>query len=299
MKSTLVPVKSTTVHDEIDLPGKRPEVKDSGAAGNGTSMGARTRAFRESVAAALATTAARPWSWAVVSCLILGLSGGARYWREFQFYGLSNESRNSPFPLAELPKVVGAWRMDEGMDVPLDPEIARFAGASDHLQRQYTNGKTGETAVVLVVYGLGSVVTLHTPEVCYPAAGYAPVATGSAGKHELKIPGMDKKAIYRQNFFSKSLAGRSEYVESVYSFLHAGDWLPDAATRWKAFRYRPGVFKVQVGRVVADLAPENSASVDLLGEFMREIELRLAADAKASDSAVGPDRKAASGKATN
>ncbi len=189
--------------------------------------------------------------------------------------------------------------MDEGTEAPLDPQIARLAGASDHVTRQYTNTKTGETAVVLVVYGLASVVSLHTPEVCYPAAGFTAVATESAGDHEIKIPGVDKTAIYRQVFYSKSLAGHTEYSEAVYSFRHAGDWLPNAVTRWKSFRYRPGVFKVQIGRTVTDLTTENSPGAELLGEFMREIELRLASDAKAPDSAIGPDRKAAPGKAAN
>ncbi len=292
-------MKSTTVDDVIDVPAKRKDPKSSAESGRVTSMSAQARAFQKSVAAALGNAAATPWSWVAITCLILGISGGVRYWRGSQFYDLSKESRNSPFPLAELPKVVGDWRMDDGMEAPLDPEIARMAGASDHLERQYTNVKTGDTAVVLVVYGLASVVSLHTPDICYPAAGYSAVATESSADHEIKIPGMDKTAIYRQSFYSQAHAGRSAYVEAVYSFRHAGDWLPDAVTRWKAFRYRPGVFKVQIGRTVTDLTTENSASVDLLGEIMRVIELRLATDAKASGSAVGPNPKAAPGKAAN
>ena len=299
MKTTLVPMKSTTVDDLIDVPAKRKEPKSSAEPARQTSVIGRARAFQQRVAAALGTAAATPWSWVVVTCLILGIAGGTRYWREYQFYDINKESRNSPFPLAELPRLVGEWRLDEGLVAPLDPEIARFAGASDHITRQYTNIKNGETAVVLVVYGLASAVTLHTPDVCYPAAGYRVVATESKPDHELKIQGVDKTAIYRQGFYAKSFAGRTEYAEAVYSFRHAGDWLPDAATRWKAFRYRPGVFKVQVGRTVTDLTSENNASVDLLGEFMREIELRLDSDAKAASSAVGPNRQAAVKKAAN
>ena len=278
-------MKSTIVDEVIDVPAKRPEPEISGESGPRTTFSARARAVRESVATALGKAAATPSSWVAITCLILGISGGARYWRGYQFYDLSNESRNSPFPLVELPKVVGAWRMDEGTEAPLDPEIARLAGATDHVTRQYTNGKTGQSAVVLVVYGLASVVSMHTPEVCYPAAGFTAVETESVGDHEIKIPGVDKTAIYRQGFYSKSRAERSEYSESAYSFRHAGDWLPDASLRWKAFRYRPGVFKVQVSRTVTDLtqgwgtAQASTCSVSLCARsrfgWLRSRKLRL------------------------
>ena len=188
--------------------------------------------------------------------------------------------------------MVGDWGLDEEAKNVLDPEIARIAGASDHIVRQYTNGKTGETASVLIIYGPAAVVSFHTPEVCYPAVGFRPVASAPASIHDLKIPGLDKTAVYRQCFFDRTLAGRSEYAEAVYSFRYAGKWLPDAANEWKAFRFHPGMFKVQIGQAVTDFNTETSAGVKLLGEFMREIELRLAQTAKASASAAGRDQKA-------
>jgi Protein of unknown function (DUF3485) len=229
--------------------------------------------------------------------LMLGISGGIRHWRDMQFYELTEESRVSPFPLAEMPTMLGAWRYDEGTQVELDPEIQRIAGSSDHLVRQYTNVNTGESASVLVLYGLASIVCFHSAEVCYPTAGFRPAGDPPMEDHELKIPGIDKLAAYRQGFFSRSSAGRSEYSEVDYSFRHAGDWLPDARDRWKSFRYRPGMFKVQVARTVNDLKVENSSSVELLREFMLEIETRLAA--KASAKAAKPGRKAEPGKLAN
>jgi hypothetical protein len=290
-------MKSTTANELIDLPAKAPETRVAGGNSRAIALVGRARAIRTSTAAVLGTLATTPWTWTVVTCLMLGISGGIRHWRGMEFYEITEESRECPFPLEELPKVLGAWRYDEGTEAQLDPEIARIAGSSDHFVRQYTNINTGESASVLLLYGLASIVCFHTAEVCYPAAGFTPAGDPPMTDHELKISGIDKLAVYRQGFFSRSLAGRSEYSEVVYSFRHAGEWLPDARDRWKSFRYRPGMFKVQIGRTVNDLNVDNSSGVELLREFMLEIETRLAA--KASAKAAGRDRKAEPGKVAN
>jgi Protein of unknown function (DUF3485) len=287
-------MKSSGVGDVIDLPAKQKEAKATGGSRPATGFGARARALSQAMGTALGALASSPRGWMAVTCVMLGISGGIRYWRGLQFYDLTKESRQSPFPLAEVPKVIGAWRMDEGMDNQLDPEIARIAGSSDHFVRQYTNGKTGDIATVLVIYGLASTVAFHTPEVCYPAAGWTAAGAEPMTDHELKIPGVDKVATYRRGFFSKTLAGHSEYADVVYSFRHTGDWLPNMTSRWKTFRYNPGMFKIQVARVVTDLNIEDNTCPELLGDLMREVEIRLAQ--KASASAPGGSRSSVPGK---
>ena len=42
----------------------------------------------------------------------------------------AEESRECPFPLADLPRSMGSWRITEGSEVQLDPEIAQIAGSS-------------------------------------------------------------------------------------------------------------------------------------------------------------------------
>ena len=91
-----------------------------------------------------------------VTCLLLGLSGGIRFWREWQFSALAVESAACPFPLAELPRTMGKWQATEDSEVQLDPEVVRFAGASEHIMRTYLDEKTGEQASVLALYGLGT-----------------------------------------------------------------------------------------------------------------------------------------------
>src|SRR5262245_27212472 len=109
------------------------------------------------------------WTWILLVGMFLGLSRGFRYWRDWQFQALSKESKSSPFPLKDLPKALGEWHSVEGLETKLDPQIARIAGSSDHLIRTYLNQTSGETVVVMVLYGLAELISTHTPAVCYPA----------------------------------------------------------------------------------------------------------------------------------
>src|SRR5579885_1545086 len=112
-----------------------------------------------------ARAAISPWTWTAVTCLLLGISGGVRFWREWRFSALAAQQGVSPFPLSQIPWALGTWQAREGSEAKLDPRIARIAGASDHIVRDYEDRKTGAEASVLIVYGLGTEVAFHTPDV--------------------------------------------------------------------------------------------------------------------------------------
>jgi len=213
-----------------------------------------------------------PWGWLAVTCLFLSISGGIRLWRELQFRSLVLESKASPFPLSEIPKELGSWHAVEGSDTGLDPETARVAGSSDHIIRCYTDYKTGETVSILVLYGLASSVFAHTPDVCYPAAGYIPK---TAVDRELSLPGSATLVRFRASLFVKTVAGLSQYREVLCTFFHNGTWLPEGASRWKMFRYHPGMFKIQIERITSELSSEGSPSESLLKAVAQVIESRV------------------------
>jgi len=216
-----------------------------------------------------------PWTWMGLACLLLGISGGIRYWRERQFQTLATESANCPFPLNEFPKTMGTWHMVDASEVQLDPEIARIAGSSDHIIRDYMDEKSGEIVNVLVLYGLATSVFAHTPDVCYPAAGYQPV--GAPTDHEFSIAGSTTPVQFRSAFFSKQVGGIGQTQEVCYMFLHNGQWLPELDSRWRLFRYHPGMFKVQLQRPASALTKvtENSPNESLLREIVQEIDRRI------------------------
>jgi hypothetical protein len=163
----------------------------------------------------------------------------------------------------------------------LDPEIAQIAGSSDHVIRTYVNEKSGERAVVMVIYGLAYLVWPHTPDACFPAAGFKSVPP--ARDVDIRTPQADTTAQFRVQTFVKNRAGQSDYQEVYYSFFNAGRWGLDMEKNWKTFRYHPGMFKVQVQRqIFAGGRTEEGSTDQLLGSLVQEIESRSAVRSESS-----------------
>jgi hypothetical protein len=214
------------------------------------------------------------WTWILLVGLLLGLSGGFRYLRDWRFQSLSKESKNAPFPLEDFPKALGEWQSVEGLETKLDPQIARIAGSSDHLLRTYLNRTSGESVVVLILYGLAELISAHTPEVCYPSAGFKNVPP--TRDFDIPIPESTEKASFREELFVKYSAGAAIHERVYHSFRNAGQWAPDMQSRWKAFRYHPGMFKIQVQRRDGGDARKVDAEVEaFLARMVAEIDRRL------------------------
>jgi len=141
--------------------------------------------------------------------------------------------------------------------------------------RVYENS-IGDTVSVLVLYGLARSVFAHTPEACYPAAGYLPAGELVPVERDVSIPGSAVPARYRSSYFVKRVVGMSQYNEVLCSFRHDGAWLPDVASRWKTFRYHPGMFKVQLHQPCGGIGNKAGPSETLLKQIMQEIERRVA-----------------------
>src|SRR4051812_28043358 len=83
--------------------------------------------------------AASPWVWMTLACVFLGGSGAVRAWQDYRFATVQGQVVSSPFPLTDLPTVLGdgEWRVREGAESTLDPEVAQVAGCTDSLIRTY------------------------------------------------------------------------------------------------------------------------------------------------------------------
>ena len=68
-----------------------------------------------------------------------------------------------------LPMLLGDWR---GRESPADTCAIKAAGLDGCLSRQYENRKSGATVSLLLVCGRPGPVSVHTPDICYPGAGY-------------------------------------------------------------------------------------------------------------------------------
>jgi hypothetical protein len=207
-----------------------------------------------------------PWTWMVVTCVMLGISGGVRFWRDYEFRALAEEYANCPFPLKDFPRELGNWRGVDGSDAQLDPLIARLAGSSDHLIRTYVDEKSGERVTALVLYGPALNVYGHSPEQCYPSTGFT--ALREPKDRSFSLPDGSGGGQYRYGYYVKRIGATTECTEVFHGFLYDGQWLASAADRWKSFRYHPGMFRVMLDRQIAGVPNEENTDNDLVMESL-------------------------------
>jgi hypothetical protein len=67
---------------------------------------------------------------------------------------------------------LGGW---EARDYDLEGQQASWAQLSGYINREYVHPASGRRLAVLLVWGRPDPVSQHTPDQCYPSAGYAPV----------------------------------------------------------------------------------------------------------------------------
>jgi hypothetical protein len=209
-----------------------------------------------------------------LACLLLGASGGVRAWQDHRFATVQQDVAVSPFPLKDLPQVLGEWRAQDGDETSLDPEVARIAGSSDHVIRTYRNATTGQSLSVLILFGPAQIVYAHRPEVCYPAAGYRPVAESLSRP----VAGSGAPAEFTAQIYARQRNQQQWRQEVYFSFLHGDHWTPNPGQFWKDFRHHPSMFKVQVQRTVPEFERRelNNPTEQFLGLLLPEIERRVA-----------------------
>jgi hypothetical protein len=189
-------------------------------------------------------TGARP-SRALLACtaiacaLVLG-SGALRWWQARRVEAMLQLEKESPFPLDSLPMTLGDW---VGEKTELDPQIVAGTGANDLITRRYVNRVTGVAVEVIVLHGPASDIFVHTPEWCYPRAGFA--AAGEV--MERSIPLGDAKAPFRSTAYTKGDPARPDTQEVIFSWRYNGRWTT-TVNRPKEMERVAGMYKVQVAR---------------------------------------------------
>jgi len=72
-------------------------------------------------------------------------------------------------PLKSVPKQLNGW---DSQDLPLDPAILKQSGAATMLDRMYSNPIGDEIAISLGIWTDVESGIPHSPELCYPGAGW-------------------------------------------------------------------------------------------------------------------------------
>ena len=220
--------------------------------------------------------------WGALACSLLGASAAVRRIQERQHRDDAKYIETCPFPLQQIPPTLGAWKLSSEGEQKIDKDTMRITGGTDHILRNYVNDLTGVRLVVLLLFGPAEPVLPHTPEACYPANGFGGAEDPMIRQLEYSEPGSPadapkKLASFRTAVYQKP--GLRVLREGVfYSFRLNGVWSPDVAAGKKFPRRNPGVFKLQIQRLMADKERRsentliNPAKPDLGKDFVDPIE---------------------------
>jgi len=215
--------------------------------------------------AARASTLARA---GLVAALVLG-SGAVRHWQALRVDKYMAAGKESPFPLAEVPMELGTWT---GVATELDARIVAATGSTDHVTRHYVDQRTGVALDVILLYGPTSDIFIHSPELCYPKAGYA---TGGDSS-ERAVPFAGGSAPFKSLAYRKGDAAQPEIQEVYYSWRYNGRWSTSVGSPKESERI-PGMYKVQVARRIT---PSEARDVDnpiesFLATLIPDLEARI------------------------
>ena len=187
-----------------------------------------------------------------------------------------DNGKNCPFALADLPRQLGPWTMTD--DQIIDPSIKRGTGAADFLSRTYVDDRTGVAMAALVLYGPALQMHIHSPTVCYPAAGYTLVeGPDFRDVKYTRKDGTEAHATLSALTFARGEGPSAERKQVYYAWGHDGRWSPQLMGP-KAYQRVPGMFKVHLDRRSApgETLDANNPCESLLARLLPEIDSRVA-----------------------
>jgi hypothetical protein len=172
--------------------------------------------------------------------------------------------------LGRLPAAAGDW---EAQDMAMDRRHLDAAGVAGHLSRRYVNRRTGEAATVLLLCGKPGDVAVHTPDVCYEAAGYA----RDGGIERLRPDGVQDADLFTARFRRGGAA--PEPLRIYWTWSDGGAWQAPENPRL-TYAGSAALYKLYVVQPMTRLdrpAAEEPAA-DLLRALLPQARQCLAAD---------------------
>gem|GEM_PF-432667 len=123
---------------------------------------------------------------------------------------------------AQVPMDIGSWH---GEDLEVEEDVRNTAGAVNYVSRRYTEASTGSVVTLWLIVGHSRNVCRHTPNICYPNAGFT--QESSILKFHLPLPD-GKEAVFNTAKFEKA-DELSRHVERVF-----WSWNHPDRDRWEA-----------------------------------------------------------------
>jgi len=165
-----------------------------------------------------------------------------------------------------VPMVIGDWK---GTAFELPPQDRAMAGAVACLNRVYSNPSRGVSVSVLLLGGLPGKISTHTPDVCYPGAGYT---LDSPAAFQRRYGPEDRPAEFRTALAAREGTSPS-VLRIIWGWNASKGWFAPEEPRW-AFGAAPALCKLYVIRETAGAVVDPGADPcnDFLSVLLPELD---------------------------
>ncbi|MCS7046911.1 MAG: EpsI family protein [Gemmataceae bacterium] len=160
-----------------------------------------------------------------------------------------------------------------------DSDAASFekAGAQAYWTRVYTNPRTQQSVLVILMCGRAGRMAVHTPEICYRGAGYDRFDIPTVVRL-IDADGRDRGELYTARFTKSS--GTPSDLRLYWGWNDGTGWQAPRSPRW-SFRGRPFLYKLYVSE---ELGLGSTTAKDGAAELLRELTPIMAAVLQAGAS---------------
>lgn len=181
-----------------------------------------------------------------------------------------------------IPLTVGDWEGEVSKGETNQREL-EAAGAVGHLSANYTNPKTGQVVSVYMICGASRDVSIHTPEACYPGAGF--LMEGKTQKYTLRSG--NSEAVFTTAVFTKATSAGTQRLRLFWAWNADGTWeSPD----WPRLQFggRQALNKLYlISAAPADQPINDSPVLPFANGFLPEVQKVLSPKAPAKPAAKG------------
>ncbi len=198
-----------------------------------------------------------PAATAVLAVITAGIVHG--FWTDR--WQLAEAVADAVARLDDVPRAVGDWQGG-----PLETAPTNDPGIPGQLYLRYVNRKTGDAVSIALVCGRVGPVSIHTPDVCYKASGYA---VARHAPFEVKFG--NELARFYTTEAAKEHAADPTRLRIFWSWYAGGRWEVSDNPRFD-FARLPVLFKFYAIREVTPGTPlEADPCVDFLRQFLPEL----------------------------
>jgi hypothetical protein len=195
-----------------------------------------------------------PASVGLVLIVLTSIQQG--YWTQRWEDNTSEELAALAKAYAQIPLTVGDWEGEKSKEQGNQREL-QAAGAVGHLSANYTNPKTGQVVSVYMICGASRDVSIHTPEACYPGAGF--LMEGKTQKYTLGSS--SSPAEFTTAVFTKSTAAGTQRLRLFWAWTVDGNWQSPDYPRL-VFGGRQSLNKIYLISVAPPDQPINESPVE-------------------------------------